>query len=232
MSTNEVTHRKPVSLLRALLSLLVPGLGQMVAGAFNRGLYLFLGVTVMGGLTVYTAAQRPRYPDYGLAFKVTLAFLGEAAGLLLFLVALFALARRYVLKDEFAQNLSGPLFAIVAVVAFGLSAPAMLRATIPPAIEREIYGFTALVGATGGGHLDVDGIRRGYAGPPGAAPDDHLFAAPCGGGAGPGHPHHPNRPAQGHPGVQGHGKGAEQHRLAVAGGLRLRGQQSGGYGAA
>ena len=148
MSTKKVTHHKPVSLLRALLSLLVPGLGQMVAGAFNRGLYLFLGVTVMGGLTVYTAAQRPRYPDYGLAFKVTLAFLGEAAGLLLFLVALFALARRYVLKDEFAQNLSGPLFAIVAVVAFGLSAPAMLRATIPPAIEREIYGFTALVGAT------------------------------------------------------------------------------------
>ncbi len=147
MSANPVAHRRSFSFLRAFLSLLLPGLGQMVAGAFTRGLYLFLGVVVMGGLTVYTAAQRPRYPNYGFAFQTTLAFLAEATALLLFLAALFSLARRYLLKDEFTRNLSGVLFALITVVAFGLSASAMLAMTIPPEMERQIYGLTALVGA-------------------------------------------------------------------------------------
>ncbi len=143
----EDAQRKPFAFFRALLSLLVPGLGQAVAGALTRGVYLFLGVAVMGGLTVYTAAQRPRYPDYGFALQVTLKFLVETAALLLFLTALFSLARRYLLKDEFARNISGALFVLVTLVAFGLAAPSMLRMTIPADMERNIYGVTALVGA-------------------------------------------------------------------------------------
>lgn len=45
----EVARRKPFSFFRALLSLMVPGLGQAVAGAYSRGLFAFLGVVVMGG---------------------------------------------------------------------------------------------------------------------------------------------------------------------------------------
>ena len=143
----EVARRKPFSFLRALLSLLVPGLGQIVAGASARGLFAFLGVVVMGGLTVYTAAQRPRYPDYGFSFKITLTFLGETAALWIFLLALFSLVRRYVLQDEFARTFSGVLFVLLGVVAFGGSVSPMLSMTIPADMVRQIYGFTALAGA-------------------------------------------------------------------------------------
>lgn len=143
----EVARRKPFSFFRALLSLMVPGLGQAVAGAYSRGLFAFLGVVVMGGLTVYTAAQRPRYPDYGFSFKTTLVFLGETAALWIFLLALFSLARRYVLRDEFVRTFSGVLFALLGVVAFGGSVGPMLSMTIPADMVRQIYGFTALAGA-------------------------------------------------------------------------------------
>ncbi len=142
----ETTPRKP-AWLQALLSLLVPGLGQVVGGAISRGIYIFLSVTVLSGLAIFAAAQRPRYPDYTLSYHAYLRFMAESAALLLFLLAIYWLLKRYVLKGEFATNVAPAAFTALTAVVLGIAAPAMIDTVLAPEEQKKLYAFTALLTA-------------------------------------------------------------------------------------
>ena len=135
------------SWLQALLSLLLPGLGQAVGGALSRGFYILLSVITLSGLAIFASAQRPRYPDYGLSFHVYLRFLFEAAALVLFLLAVYWLARRYALRSEFGRNAATPAFALLAIVVVAIAAPAMVDTVVTGAAVKKLYAFTSLLTA-------------------------------------------------------------------------------------
>lgn len=96
----------PRSLLHALLSLIVPGLGQFVAGARNRGMALLITVLTLYGLSVWTIAQRSRFPDYAISSDVFIRIALACAALLIFLLALRHLLTRYVTRDAAAEAFS------------------------------------------------------------------------------------------------------------------------------
>ncbi len=130
--------------LQALLSLLVPGLGQAVGGAISRGFYIFLTEAVLSGLAVFAAAQRPRYPDYGLSFHAYLRLLGASAALVIFLLALYWLARRVSLRSEFAKTAAGPTFAALSALIAVLVAPRMVDTVLAPEEQKKLFALTAL----------------------------------------------------------------------------------------
>ncbi len=138
------SQKQPVSWLQALLSLLVPGLGQAVGGAISRGFYILLSVVTLSGLAVFAAAQRPRYPDYTLSFHAYLRLMAASAALLVFLLAIYWLARRYALRGEFADNVAKPAFVAITVVVLGIAAPAMLNTTLTPDEQKQIFALTSL----------------------------------------------------------------------------------------
>lgn len=148
MTTTQSPQRKTLpAALRGLLSLLVPGLGQMLSGEVSRGLSIFISTAVLSALTVYTAAQRPRYPDYAFSFNIFLQFLLQTGGLFLALALVYRLIARLALKDEVSQSVGRILFVVVAVVALGIASGAMVGGTIPAERERDLWGLTALLGA-------------------------------------------------------------------------------------
>ena len=146
MAEKNMPLAKP-SWLQALLSLLVPGLGQAVGGAISRGFYIFLSVVTLSGLAVFAAAQRPRYPDYALSFHAYLQFMAESAALLVFLLALYWLARRYAMRTEFARNIATPAFVTIVVIVLGIAAPAMVDTVLSAAQLKKLYAMTSLLTA-------------------------------------------------------------------------------------
>ncbi len=134
----------------AVLSLLLPGLGQVVAGAWARGVYIFLGIGTLTGLTVFTAAQRARFPEevYGLSFVVLVRlFLAALLTLAVLRLVYEAVARRVVPSDdEFARRLANTFFVVVAVVTFSLIGPLMLRwALMGQDASRLLYTTVLLI---------------------------------------------------------------------------------------
>ncbi len=139
--------KQPVSWLQALLSLLIPGLGQAVGGAISRGFYILLSVVTLSGLSIFAAAQRPRYPDYTLSFHAYLRLMAASAALLVFLLAIYWLVRRYALRGEFAHNVAAPAFVAITVVVLGIAAPAMLNTALSPDEQKQLFAFTSLLTA-------------------------------------------------------------------------------------
>ncbi len=145
--TTEKTVTSNPSWLRAFLSLIVPGLGQAVAGDITRGFYIFLGVLSLSGLAVYTAATRARFPDYGLSFQIFWKLLLIAAALLLLLGFLYELLARRMVRDEFGRNLTKAGFVVLAFIVFGVMTPPVLSLTVPADKMLQIYGGTAFATA-------------------------------------------------------------------------------------
>lgn len=100
--TQQVQPRRS-SLLHGLLSFFVPGLGQFIAGQFARGVTLLGIILALGSLSVWTIAQRARFPDYQVSTQVFLVLVIECAALLFFLIALRYILNRYLFKDASEQ---------------------------------------------------------------------------------------------------------------------------------
>ena len=94
------------SWLQGFLSLLIPGLGQFIAGARSRAATLFASVLTLLGLSVWTIAQKARFPDFGLSLEIYIKLGFEAALLLVFLMALRRLFTRYVIRDPALEAFS------------------------------------------------------------------------------------------------------------------------------
>ena len=139
-------------LLAAVLSLLVPGLGHLLVGRVRRGLYIALGTGVLAGLTVFTAAQRARFPEevYGLSAQVLLRLGLMAAFVWAALWLVYGALGRAVLRAdaeaaELMAQLYTPGFVALGVLFFSLAGPRLLQTVLPAESERLLYGTILLI---------------------------------------------------------------------------------------
>jgi phosphonate ABC transporter permease subunit PhnE len=133
--------------LHAVLSLIVPGLGQIVAGAWSRGITILTSVIVLGGLSIWTIAQEARFPDYSLSFSVFAKLVLETGALLIFLLALRHLFSRYIFKDPAAEGFSTYGIVILFVLALLIAGNLMLGMAGTPEQLAEVHTGTALFSA-------------------------------------------------------------------------------------
>lgn len=147
MEPQAVVERPNRSFRQALLSALLPGLGQLLAGAPGRALSVFASTFAVAGLTIWTSAQNARFPDYGLSARVFLVLLAESLAVLLFLAALYYLATRTVATRPTTEALARGGLILIAVVTFGLISDLLIGGVIAEDQERLLYGFTSLAGA-------------------------------------------------------------------------------------
>jgi phosphonate ABC transporter permease subunit PhnE len=144
--TSAIVASRP-SLLHGILSLVVPGLGQFVAGARSRGFAIFASVVVLGGLSIWTIAQEARFPDYSLS-SVIFSKLILATGLLLvFLVALRTLLSRYVMRDAGMEAFSAYGMGILYFIALLVAGNQILSTAGTTEQLAFVYGGTALFAA-------------------------------------------------------------------------------------
>lgn len=144
-STPPSLERAKRSPLHALLSLIVPGLGQFVAEARTRGLTFLVMVITLFGLSMWTIAQRARFPDYSLSTAVFIKVVLATAALLVFLLALRHLFVRFVTKDPAMETFSlyGVVilfFLLLVVIGPSQILPTVLR----PEEISQVHGGTAL----------------------------------------------------------------------------------------
>lgn len=148
MTDQPTTSTQPSgSLLQAALSIPVPGLGQLVAGAVGRALMVFFSVSILAGLTIWTSAQNARFPDYGFSSRAFLIYLGETAAILLFMVALYYLATRTLATRPTTKAVARIFFILAAIAAIGLVSDQLVTTAINEEESRLIYGLTSLFGA-------------------------------------------------------------------------------------
>ncbi len=103
MTDTQQEQPRRSSLLHGLLSFVVPGLGQFISGQFARGVSLLGIILALGSLSVWTIAQRARFPNYEVSTQVFLVLVVECAALLFFLIALRYILNRYLFKDASEQ---------------------------------------------------------------------------------------------------------------------------------
>lgn len=130
--------------LHALLSLIVPGLGQFVAGARARGFTLLVTVLTLFGLSMWTVAQRARFPEYTQATSTYLSVVLACAALLLFLLAIRRLLTRFVLKDPLADAFSMYGMVLLFFVLIVWVGDDILATVVAEDKLGTIYGTTAL----------------------------------------------------------------------------------------
>ncbi|GEM_PF-224209 len=137
--------------LSAGLSLVVPGLGQAAAGALQRGVTILATVVVLAGLTVFTAAQRARFPEeaYGLAALVLARLLLAALALI---GVVYGLLRAAVLRrlprpeDPLQARLVNAGFVGLLVLVFSLAGPTLVRwALTGEDASRTLYTTVLLI---------------------------------------------------------------------------------------
>jgi phosphonate ABC transporter permease subunit PhnE len=157
-----IEEQRNRSLPQAALSAVVPGLGQFVAGYRGRGLSILLTVATLVGLTIWTAAQRARFPDYGFSSRAFLALLGESLAILIFLVALYYLATRTFATQPTTQALARAVLIVLGVVAITLVSDILIRTVISEDQDRMLYGLTSLSGAAIVGAIWLWSIQDAY----------------------------------------------------------------------
>lgn len=141
------TTKPRFSFLHALLSLVIPGLGQFIAGARSRALTLFFSTLTLLGLSVWTIAQRSRFPDFDLSFVIFVKLVIEAALLLVFLLALRHVLARFVLRDPAIEGFSAYGVAILYVLALIFAGGPLLATAASTSDLATIFTGTALYSA-------------------------------------------------------------------------------------
>lgn len=132
---------------QAIASAIIPGLGQAIGGAVNRGIAVFFSIGTLLGLTIWTSAQRARFPDYAFSANAFLQLFLETAAILIFLLALYYLATRSIAKAPTTQAIAKALLVVAAFVAIGLVSDQLIQTAVPVGSEREVYGLTLVAGA-------------------------------------------------------------------------------------
>jgi phosphonate ABC transporter permease subunit PhnE len=147
MTVNPVPPREKTSFLHGLLSFILPGLGQIVAGFPVRGFSLLIAILLLGLLSSWTIAQRARFPDFSLSTKIFIILVVQAGALLLFLIALRYLIGRFLLKDVSGQALTQIGLGIFYVLAIFLVADSFLTVAGSEDELRQVYGMPAVLSA-------------------------------------------------------------------------------------
>jgi phosphonate ABC transporter permease subunit PhnE len=121
----------------------------MVAGAFTRGLAFLLSVVVLSYLSIWTIAQKARFPEEYIAAgtRVFFSLVLETFALLLFLLALRYLMARFVLRDAASQAFSIAGFAVLYAIAAILLTNPLLSTISDPETLRRLHTQTAVISA-------------------------------------------------------------------------------------
>jgi phosphonate ABC transporter permease subunit PhnE len=137
------------STLHTILSLIIPGLGQMVAGAFQRGLAFLLSVVVLSYLSIWTIAQKARFPEeyIGAGTRVFFLLVLETFALLIFLLALRYLMARFVLRDAASQAFSIAGFAVLYAIVVVLLTNPLLNTIADAETLNRLHTQTAVISA-------------------------------------------------------------------------------------
>jgi phosphonate ABC transporter permease subunit PhnE len=133
--------------MAAILSLIIPGLGQVTKGLVSRGVAIFISVAILSGLSIWTAAQRARFPDYLVSSRAYAILLLETGALLLFFLASYSIIKRRIGQQEFTQTLLKALFILLTAAAVGLATEPLALTALRPEERRLIYHLTAVSGA-------------------------------------------------------------------------------------
>ncbi len=147
MMEPQASTKQPSSPLHAFLSFLVPGLGQLVAGRRSRGTTILLSVLILGALSVWTIAQRARFPDYGASLLIFLKIFGQTLLLLIFLMALRRLMARYIFRDAVAEAFSGYGLAVVYLILVVMLTSNIVTLAGTSLDIREVHGLTGVLAA-------------------------------------------------------------------------------------
>jgi phosphonate ABC transporter permease subunit PhnE len=140
---------KKLSTLHGVLSLVIPGLGQMVAGKLQRGFSILISVIVLFLLSVWTIAQKARFPEeyYSAGTKVLSILVLESVALIIFLLALRYLLARFIMRDATSQAFSVAGFAALYAVAVLFLTNPLLQTAASSEILRRLNGQTAVFAA-------------------------------------------------------------------------------------
>jgi phosphonate ABC transporter permease subunit PhnE len=144
--TNSIETTSKNSKRNMLFSFLLPGLGQLFAGYGKRGFTWFASVLGLGGLSIWTIAQKARFPDYPLSASIFYPLLLQTIVLLIALVLIFD---KWIDKENQKEISNAPiirwLMSFVYVIALlFLSAP-MLSLAGTPADLHQIHQITAVL---------------------------------------------------------------------------------------
>ena len=145
-SPNKSKEEKP-SLIHGLFSAFVPGLGQMIAGQWSRGIGILVSVAVLGFLSIWTIAQRARFPDYRVSAQIFSRLFLQTAALLLFLIALRYVLKRFVIKDVTGQAITQAGLYIFYALALFLITDSLLATAGSEADLSQVYGTTGVLAA-------------------------------------------------------------------------------------
>ena len=148
MDANQGTtaNRRP-SLLHGALSTILPGSGQAIAGQPKRGIGIFLTLIILAGLSIWTIAQRARFPDLTLSAQIFWIVFLECAALLLFLICIRYLLTRFIIKDISGQAFTQWGLIIFYAVAIFLTADSLLATAGSTEELRQVYGSTTVFSA-------------------------------------------------------------------------------------
>lgn len=141
------TENKRPSLIHGAFSFILPGSGQAIAGQLKRGLGLFFTYIILAGLSIWTVAQRARFPDLTLSAKIFWIVLFECAAVLLFLICVRYLLTRFIIKDVSGQVFTQWGLIIFYAVAIFLVADSLLATAGSTEELRQVYGTTTVFSA-------------------------------------------------------------------------------------
>ncbi len=147
--SEKVQQSQRQSPLHGFLSLILPGLGQAVAGYMKRGLSIFLTLALLIFISSWSVAQRARFPDIGLSIRLFAIITAQCFALLVFVTALRYLVRRFVLKDPPPESLMQGLLIVSYIILAIIASPAILGLSGSEADLKTIHNFVAVLAAMG-----------------------------------------------------------------------------------
>jgi phosphonate ABC transporter permease subunit PhnE len=147
VTTIQSSTKPARSCLNGILSAIIPGLGQMISGYIGRGLWIIFSIFTLSGLTVYTAAQRARFPDYQISAQIFITLVLESVALLIFLIAIYYIINRFLEKEEIARRVTQFILVLIAIIVFGLVFDPIYRMAEPLGGEKQVYELTIYLGA-------------------------------------------------------------------------------------
>lgn len=126
---------------------MLPGLGQLIAGQIVRGITFLLSFIVLAWLSVWTIAQRARFPDLEISFGLYRNVFLQTLALLVFVIALRYVLSRFLIKDVSGQTFLGVGIGLLYVVALIFSQEQILGMAGSADDLKMIYGGTAIFAA-------------------------------------------------------------------------------------
>ncbi len=147
MAMNNQPGRKPGSMLHAILSFFVPGLGQFIAGQRSRGISIILSFLVLGWLSIWTIAQRARFPDLDVSRQLFIFIYLQTLALMVFAAALRYLLLRRMAEDASTRTIINIAVGLVYAFLLLIVQDRIFELAGPAENLSKIYGGTALFAA-------------------------------------------------------------------------------------